>query len=137
MKSIVPVYLAWLGTLVMLILAVSGTIQTRTSHVQHGRSHNRPGYTRSHGRDFYTALRWVSCAAFAYSAVVASQMQLTFWAWVFGLLAILFNPIIPVYLQRQFWQIIDYVAIATIFLAAIVFTRNVPNDSDKPSSRVS
>lgn len=46
-------------------------------------------------------------------------MQLTFWAWVFGLLAILFNPIIPVYLQRQSWQIFDYVAIVVIFLATL------------------
>jgi FtsH-binding integral membrane protein len=133
MKSIVPIYVAWLATVPMVILAVSGTIQTRTPPIQHGRSHHHSGYTRSHSRDFYTALRWVSCAAFAYSGVVASQMQLTFWAWVFGLLAILFNPIIPVYLQRQFWQIIDYAAILVIFLAAVVFTRNVPKDNDKPS----
>jgi FtsH-binding integral membrane protein len=128
MKSLVPVYLAWVATVVMLIFAVSETIQTHTQPLQRGRSHYHSGYTRSHNRDFYTALRWVSCAAFAYSAVVGSQMQLTFWAWVFGLLAILFNPIIPVYLQRQLWQIIDYVAMVIIFLAAIVFTRNVPKN---------
>src|SRR5262245_38166376 len=112
MKSIVPVHLAWLATVVMLILAVSGPAQTRTPSFYRSRSHHyHSRYTRSHSHDFYTALRWVSCATFVYSAVVASQAQLTFWAWVFGLLAILFNPIIPVYLQRQCWQIIDYVAI--------------------------
>jgi FtsH-binding integral membrane protein len=111
-----------------LILAVSGPIHKRTPFAQRGRYHYHSGYTRSHSRDFYTALRWVSCAAFAYSAVVASQLQLTFWTWVFALLAILFNPIIPVYLQRQLWQIIDYVAMVIISLAAIVFTRNVPKN---------
>jgi len=58
---------------------------------------------------------------------MGSQMQLTFWAWVFGLLAITFNPIVPFYLQRQTWQIIDYAAIVIIALAAIVFTRNARN----------
>jgi FtsH-binding integral membrane protein len=130
MKPIVPVYVAWLATVIMLILAVSETTHIRTASVRNVRSHYPSGHGRSYNRDFYTALRWLSCAAFAYSAVVASQMRLTFWAWMFGLLAILFNPIIPVYLRRQFWQIIDYAAILIIFVAAIVFTRNLSNDRD-------
>jgi uncharacterized protein DUF6804 len=56
-------------------------------------------------------------------------MQLTFWAWVFGLLAIVFNPIIPVYLQRLAWHVIDYVALTIIALAAVVFWRNHPEHS--------
>jgi FtsH-binding integral membrane protein len=133
MKSIVPLYIAWIAAVVMLFLAVSGPIHTRAPSGQRNRHHYHSGYNRSNRWDFYTVLRWICCAAFAYSAVVAGQMQLTFWTWAFGLLAILFNPIIPIYLQRQFWQIIDYAALVIIFLASIVFTRNMAVNNGKTS----
>jgi len=126
MKRIVPLYIAWLGAIVMLSLAVSGTIQTQGTYPR-ARYHYRSGYSRSHAGDFYTALRWVCCAAFIYSAIAANKMRLTFWTWLFAVLAITFNPIVPFYLQRQTWQIIDYAAIVVIALAAIVFTRNARN----------
>ena len=37
---------------------------------------------------------------------------------VFALVAILFNPLAPVYLSRETWQPID-IAVAVLFLAAI------------------
>lgn len=51
-------------------------------------------------------------------------MRRVVWTWTFGMLAVLFNPIAPVYLQRSTWQILDYLAIAVIVLAGIVFARN-------------
>jgi len=51
----------------------------------------------------------------AYSAYSAYNAGKNSWAWVFGAITVLFNPIIPFYLQKDTWQLIDV-------LAAIVFS---------------
>ncbi len=78
----------------------------------------------SHSHDFYVLLRWVCCGVFAYSAFTAFRMKRAAWAWTFGILAVLFNPLAPVYLQRATWQIIDSGAIVLIVIAAISFWRS-------------
>jgi len=86
MKRNPAVYVAWLIAAVMLLFAVTGR----------------------HPYSFYTLLRWICCAVFAYSAFIASERNRVPWAWIFGVLAVLFNPIIPVHLQRETWQIVDW-----------------------------
>jgi hypothetical protein len=127
----VGLYVAWLVAVSMLAAAVAGPpainfgYSPRTySYTGHAsRSH---GYGRSYSerRDFYTLLRWVCCAAFAYSAFAAFQMKRVPWAWIFGILAVLFNPLVPVYLQRATWQILDSASIGVIVTAVIVFWRS-------------
>jgi hypothetical protein len=51
-------------------------------------------------------------------------MKRAAWTWVFGLLAVLFNPLAPVHLQRATWQIVDSGAIGVIVIAAVVFWRD-------------
>ncbi|PYJ94172.1 MAG: hypothetical protein DME62_05730 [Verrucomicrobia bacterium] len=50
--------------------------------------------------NFYTLLRWVCCAVFAYSAVTSFQMKRMVWLCIFAALAALFNPIFPLPLSR-------------------------------------
>ena len=68
---------------------------------------------------YYTLLRWVCCAVFAYSASCAVNHQHKDWAWVLGLTAAIYNPIIPVHLSRELWLIVNTVtigiAVASIF----------------------
>jgi hypothetical protein len=63
---------------------------------------------------YYTLLRWVTCATaaiFAFSGYASGKM----WAlWTFGFVALLFNPIVPIYLSRETWQPID-LATAVLF----------------------
>jgi uncharacterized protein DUF6804 len=92
-------YIAWLVAAVMLVLAVTGR----------------------HPYGFYTLLRWICCAAFAYSAFTAHDGNRVAWVWIFGVLAMLFNPIVPLDFQRDTWQMIDWVTIGLIVLAGIVF----------------
>ena len=51
-------------------------------------------------------------------------MKRVAWIWIFGILALLFNPLAPVHLQRATWQIIDWGAIGVIVIAAVVFWRD-------------
>jgi hypothetical protein len=99
MKRILGLYVAWLIAAVMLILAVIG----------------------QYPYGFYKLLRWICCAVFVYSAFKAQEEDRIAWAWIFGALAVLFNPIVLVHLQRDTWQIIDWITISVIVVAGIVF----------------
>jgi len=67
---------------------------------------------------YYIFLRWV---VFITSIVVADgfyKARLTGWVFVFGALAFLFNPIMPIYLNKSSWVLIDFIVAILFFLAA-------------------
>lgn len=63
---------------------------------------------------YYQFLRWAILVVGAYSAYSIHNAGKDSWAWVFGAITILFNPIIPFVFQRNTWQIID-VLVAAVF----------------------
>ncbi len=65
---------------------------------------------------YYRLLRWVTCAAAVFTAYQAWGWKRTWAIWPFALVAILFNPLVPVHLTRQLWQPVD-LATASAFLA--------------------
>lgn len=67
---------------------------------------------------YYTLLRLVATIVFAWAAYVAYQGKHNFLPYVFGLLALLFNPIIVVHLEKTLWSAIDVAA--GIFLLATI-----------------
>lgn len=70
---------------------------------------------------YYILLRWI---IFISSAIVAYgfyNSKLQAWALVFGAMAILFNPIIPVYLSKSTWVIFDFIGAALFFMAGYSF----------------
>jgi hypothetical protein len=71
-----------------------------------------------HPYSYYTLLRWVVCGVAAYVTYVAFQTEKAPGAWLFGIMALLFNPIIPVHLSRATWQPIDVLS-AIIFIASV------------------
>ena len=99
MKRTLGLYIAWLVATVILVFAVTGR----------------------HPYGFYTLLRWICCAAFAYSAFTAQEKNRVAWVWVFGVLAVLFNPIVPLHFQRDTWQMIDWVTIGVIVVGGVAF----------------
>lgn len=64
---------------------------------------------------YYTFLRLVVTAAAAFVVWIEySRAQgLTFWAVLFALLGLLFNPLIPVHLSREVWAWLDVAAAGT------------------------
>ena len=71
---------------------------------------------------YYQFLRWVILVVGAYSAYLAYKLEGKSWPWIFGIIAVLFNPIIPFTFQRNTWQFID-VVVAIIFFTSI-FSKN-------------
>ena len=76
------------------------------------------GALARHGYDYYVLLRWVVCGVAAYAAFRASEVGKKGWAWALGIVALFFNPIIPVHLTRQTWGFID-VGAALLLLVSI------------------
>ena len=66
-KRIAGLYIAWLVAAVLLVFAATGR----------------------HPYNFYTALRWICCAVFVYSAFTAREKNRVAWTWIFGALAVL------------------------------------------------
>ena len=72
---------------------------------------------------YYQFLRWTVFAIGAYSAyLVVSKGRKEVWVWIFGAIAVLFNPILPIYLSKSTWQILD-VIVAGIFLISLIATK--------------
>jgi hypothetical protein len=67
---------------------------------------------------FYVFLRFVVCASAIYMAVFASVMRNKFWFWMMLGIAVLFNPLVPIYLSRSKWVPIDFIT-AMLFSASI------------------
>lgn len=67
--------------------------------------------------DFYILLRWVIFISSLIVALGFHKSKITAWALIFGAIAFLFNPIIPVYLNKPSWVLIDFVSATLFFLA--------------------
>jgi uncharacterized protein (DUF983 family) len=66
----------------------------------------------------------VVCGTSAYGAFKSVELGKSGWAWVLGIIVLLFNPIIPVHLSREIWAPIDVIS-ALIFILSIFTIRRV------------
>ncbi len=66
---------------------------------------------------FYTLLRLVVCATAVWLAVEAYQFRKTSLAWILGALAVLFNPLIPIYMRRTQWRWFDFLALLVLTIS--------------------
>src|SRR5437016_13122492 len=96
-STILLLYIAWVIAAVMLVFAAA---------------EKQPD-------SFYTLLRWVCCAVFAYSAVTSFQMKRMLWLCIFATLAIIFNPIFVLHLDRNQWIIDDWFSFVAMVIAAV------------------
>jgi hypothetical protein len=67
--------------------------------------------------DFYVLLRWAICTFSIIIAYNFYKSNLTAWTFVFGAVAFLFNPIIPIYLNKGTWVTIDLISAILFFIA--------------------
>lgn len=75
-----------------------------------------------HSYGYFQLLRIVVVGVCAFAIYYALQWKKHGWAWAFGVLAVLFNPIAPVALGRQTWNVVD-VAVAAFLVASIFLMR--------------
>ncbi|MFC1771175.1 DUF6804 family protein [Candidatus Margulisiibacteriota bacterium] len=70
---------------------------------------------------YYQLLRWFICGLSAYLAYQNYSHNRNVWLWIFVCIAVLFNPIAPIHLNRETWQPID-IFVAILFFISIVFS---------------
>lgn len=72
---------------------------------------------------YYTFLRIIIFSIACYTIIVLYRLEKTIMSLIFVIIAVLFNPIIPVYLERDIWAIIDIIT-AIVFLISF-FTNHL------------
>jgi hypothetical protein len=67
---------------------------------------------------YYTLMRIVVCGAAGFLAYseYSETGSASFWVFLMGGLAVLFNPIIPIHLGREIWVPVDVVASVAFFI---------------------
>ena len=66
---------------------------------------------------YYMLLRLVVTIVFAWAAYATYERKEEVLPWVLGVIALLFNPLIPIHLPKEVWMIVDVGA--GIFLLTI------------------
>jgi FtsH-binding integral membrane protein len=72
--------------------------------------------------DYYQLLRWAILIIGGCSAYFAYKNEEKGWTWIFSIMAILFNPIIPFYLTKSAWQTLDLIT-GFVFLISVFKTK--------------
>ena len=67
---------------------------------------------------YYTLLRWVVCLSAILSAWAFKELGKRSWLLLMAIIALLFNPIAPVYLDKGTWVVIDFI-VAILFFNSI------------------
>ena len=88
-----------------------------------------------HPYGFYKILRFVVCGVTAYGAYFSKNLARIGWAWTFGIIAVLFNPLIPVHLDRDTWAIID-VIVAIVIIVSVFSLRKLTSLSDEKDNAI-
>jgi hypothetical protein len=70
---------------------------------------------------YYTLLRIVVCGTAIYLSFVAKEIKKLHWVWIMGFIGILFNPFIPIHLDKEIWAFIDIIVGFTFIIALLVF----------------
>lgn len=65
---------------------------------------------------FYILLRVTVCVIGLYLARNSFVAGRTLWVWVFGAVAVVFNPILPMRMHRSDWSILNMIAAALFIL---------------------
>jgi len=83
---------------------------------------------------YYQLLRFVVCGAALYIAFMAYNWQKIWAAWLFGFIAVLFNPLIPIHLSREIWQTIDVVC-GILFIIVVFVLEKSAKEKQKGEER--
>jgi glucan phosphoethanolaminetransferase (alkaline phosphatase superfamily) len=88
-----------------------------------------------HRIGYYTILRLVVCTACAYGLYLTIKSKRVGWAFPFGALIVLFNPLVNLRITREMWSYIDVVT--AIFLVATIFFITVKSEQAIPETLAS
>tara|TARA_B100001167_G_C16768277_1_gene305554 strand:- start:1201 stop:1512 length:312 start_codon:yes stop_codon:yes gene_type:complete len=57
---------------------------------------------------YYTFMRVIVCGCAGYMAYQGvKEEDKSFWPWIFGFVAILFNPVAVIHMTKEIWMVVD------------------------------
>jgi hypothetical protein len=71
-------------------------------------------------RDYYQLLRWAVCIVGLFSAFLAYRQKKIAWMCALAITAVLFNPIVPLHVHRETWQMLYGAGGAVCLIAAFM-----------------
>lgn len=74
---------------------------------------------------YYRLLRWVVCAAAVFTAWNSCEWRKFWGVWLFGIIAFVFNPLVPFHLARGTWQVIDVASVFAFVGSVAILNRLV------------
>ena len=77
---------------------------------------------------YYQLLRFVVCGVSVYVAFIAYKWHILWTVYVFGFIAVLFNPLFPIHFSRDLWQPIDLVC--ALLFAVVAFILKEPAEKE-------
>jgi hypothetical protein len=66
---------------------------------------------------YYQVLRWVVTGTALFIAYIAYHLEKEVWIWIMAIVAILFNPITPIYFSKETWASIDLITSITFLIS--------------------
>ena len=75
-----------------------------------------------HPYSYYRFLRLFTFVVCCYGFYKAFAIRNKIFSWLFGIIVFLFNPIYPLYFNKELWHIIDVIS-GIILLASIILLR--------------
>jgi hypothetical protein len=85
-----------------------------------------------HQYGYFVLLRWIVCGVSIYCSYLSYSKNIIHWTWVFGFVALLFNPLAPIGLDRHTWAYLD-IAIGFLLLSSIFFIKESDLKKNKSS----
>lgn len=74
---------------------------------------------------YYQILRWIIFGITCYLAYkYYNENNKNVWIWIFVSIAILFNPILPIHLDREIWSFLNVLVAILLFLNIFKFDKN-------------
>lgn len=64
---------------------------------------------------YYQLLRWVVTMVACYNVYLAHESKQNNWMIIMGIIAVLFNPIAPIHLDKSTWGFLDLIASGVMF----------------------
>jgi hypothetical protein len=83
---------------------------------------------------YYTLLRVVACGLFVWGAYIGQTRRYRVLPWFYVLLALMFNPVIPIHLKKNIWAVADLAAAIFLLATARHLRERRPDDSESPLS---
>lgn len=73
--------------------------------------------------DYYVLLRIFICISSSILSFRFYNRQNTSWAFTFGIIAFLFNPVLPVHLTKSIWVVLDIIAAFIFFYSSTIINK--------------